>query len=98
MVVPLGLLLGLALAVAANKTIKGIGIFRIIFSSTVVTSVAVGAIIFGTLMNPIVGLLPWLGINPNPPLLQSPTWALPAVAVPRSVVHRHVGRTSGTPR
>lgn len=80
MVVPLGLLLGLALAVAANKTIKGIAIFRIIFSSTVVTSVAVGAIIFGTLMNPIVGLLPWLGINPNPPLLQSPTWALPAVA------------------
>ena len=81
MVVPAGLLLGLALAVAANKAIRGMAVFRVIFSSTVVTSVAVGALIFGTLMDPIVGFLPWLGINPNPPLLQSPTWALPSVAV-----------------
>jgi ABC-type sugar transport system permease subunit len=81
MVVPAGLLLGLALAVAANKAIRGISVFRIIFSSTVVTSVAVGAVIFGTLMNPVVGFLPWLGIDPSPPLLQNPTWALPSVAV-----------------
>lgn len=81
MVVPTGLLLGLALAVAANKALRGMAFFRVVFSSTVVTSVAVGALIFGTLMNPIVGFLPWLGIDPKPPLLQSPTWALPAVAV-----------------
>jgi sn-glycerol 3-phosphate transport system permease protein len=81
MVVPAGLLLGLALAVAANKAIRGIAFFRVVFSSTVVTSVAVGALIFGTLMDPVVGFLPWLGINPNPPLLQSPTWALPSVAL-----------------
>ena len=80
LVVPTGLLLGLALAVAAHKALRGMAIFRVIFSSTVVTSVAVGALIFGTLMNPIVGFLPWLGINPNPPLLQSPTWALPSIA------------------
>ena len=38
------------------------------------------AVIFGTLMDPVVGLLPWLGISPHPALLESPTWALPAVA------------------
>jgi len=80
-VVPLGLLAGLALAVGANKVLRGMAFFRVVFSSTVVTSVAVGALIFGTLMNPIVGFLPWLGINPHPPLLQSPTWALPSVAL-----------------
>jgi sn-glycerol 3-phosphate transport system permease protein len=52
-----------------------------IFSSTVVSSVAVASVIFGTLLNPVVGLLPWLGINPTPPALESTTWALPAVAV-----------------
>ena len=32
-------------------------------------------------MNPVVGFLPWLGISPHPPLLESPTWALPSIAV-----------------
>ena len=45
------------------------------------TSVAVAAVIFGTLFSPSVGLLPWLGLTTNPPILQNPTWALPAVAV-----------------
>ncbi len=81
MVVPLSLLGGLALAVVANRRLRGIGVYRMIFSSTVVSSVAVAALVFGTLMNPIVGFLPWLGINPTPPLLENPTWALPSVAI-----------------
>jgi sn-glycerol 3-phosphate transport system permease protein len=81
MVVPLGLFLGLALAVAAHRRLKGITAYRLIFSSSVVSSVAVAAVIFGTLMDPVVGLLPWLGLNPHPALLENPTWALPAVAV-----------------
>jgi sn-glycerol 3-phosphate transport system permease protein len=81
MVVPTGIIIGLLLAVAAHRRLRGIGVYRTIFSSTVVSSVAVAAVIFGTLMDPVVGLLPWLGINPHPPLLQSPTLALPAVAV-----------------
>lgn len=81
MVVPLGLFLGLALAVAAHRRLKGMTVYRLIFSSSVVSSVAVAAVIFGTLMDPVVGLLPWLGINPHPALLENPTWALPAVAV-----------------
>jgi sn-glycerol 3-phosphate transport system permease protein len=81
LVVPVSLISGLALAVAAHRKLKGMGAYRTIFSSTVVSSVAVASVIFGTLLNPVVGLLPWLGINPNPPALESTTWALPAVAV-----------------
>lgn len=81
MTVPAGIVLGLALAVLAHQQLRGIGVYRTIFSSTVATSVAVAAVIFGTLMNPQVGLLPWLGISPRPPILQNPSWALVAVAV-----------------
>ncbi|HET9733260.1 MAG TPA: sugar ABC transporter permease [Acidimicrobiales bacterium] len=79
--VPVGVVLALLLAVAAHQRLRGIGIYRTIFSSTVASSVAVAAVIFGTLMNPVVGLLPWLGVNPHPPFLQNPTLALPAIAV-----------------
>ncbi len=81
LVIPISLILGLVLAVAAHRKLKGMGIYRVIFSSTVVSSVAVASVVFGTLLNPVVGLLPWLGINPNPPALESTTWALPAVAL-----------------
>jgi sn-glycerol 3-phosphate transport system permease protein len=81
LVVPISLILGLALAVMAHRKLKGMAIYRMIFSSTVVSSVAVAAVVFGTLLNPVVGLLPWLGINPNPPALESTTWALPSVAL-----------------
>ena len=64
--VPVGIVLGLGLAVLAHQQLQGIGIYRTIFSSTVATSVAVAAVIFGTLMNPQVGLLPWLGLTTNP--------------------------------
>jgi sn-glycerol 3-phosphate transport system permease protein len=79
--VPTGIALGLALAVAAHQKLKGIAIYRTIFSSTVATSVAVASVIFGTLLDPQVGLLPWLGISANPPILQNPSWALVAVSV-----------------
>jgi sn-glycerol 3-phosphate transport system permease protein len=81
LVIPISLILGLALAVAAHRKLRGMAIYRVIFSSTVVSSVAVASVVFGTLLNPVVGLLPWLGINPNPPALESTTWALPSVAV-----------------
>ena len=81
LVVPAGLLIGLFLAVVAHRKLRGIAIYRVIFSSTVVTSVAVSALVFYSLMNPVVGLLPWLGHQPHPSVLQSTTWALPSVAV-----------------
>ena len=79
--VPAGLAAGLGLAVVAHQRLRGIGVYRTIFSSTVATSVAVTAVIFGTLMNPVVGLLPWLGVNPRPPVLENPHWALIGIAV-----------------
>jgi sn-glycerol 3-phosphate transport system permease protein len=81
LVVPISLIAGLALAVAAHRKLKGMAAYKLIFSSTVVSSVAVAAVVFGTLLNPVVGLLPWLGINPTPPALENSTWALPAVAL-----------------
>lgn len=81
LVVPAGLLIGLFLAVVAQRHLRGIAAYRVIFSSTVVTSVAVSALVFYSLMNPVVGLLPWLGISPHPSVLQSTTWALPAIAI-----------------
>jgi ABC-type sugar transport system permease subunit len=71
----------LGLAVLAHQKLRGVGIYRTIFSSTVATSVAVASVIFGTLLNPNVGLLPWLGLQTTPSVLQNPTWALVAVAV-----------------
>jgi ABC-type sugar transport system permease subunit len=79
--VPIGIAAGLGLAVLAHQKLRGIGIYRTIFSSTVATSVAVASVIFGTLLNPNVGLLPWLGLQTTPSILQNPTWALVAVAV-----------------
>jgi len=79
--VPAGIGLGLLLAVAAHRRLKGVGVYRTIFSSTVATSVAVAAVIFSMLFNPIVGLLPWLWIDPRPPIIENPDLALGAVAL-----------------
>jgi sn-glycerol 3-phosphate transport system permease protein len=53
--VPPGLVLGVLLAVAANRKLRGIKIFQTIFSSTVATSVAVASIVWLVLINPTVG-------------------------------------------
>jgi sn-glycerol 3-phosphate transport system permease protein len=66
-------------------------VYRTFFSSTVATSVAVASVIFGTLMNPQVGLLPWLGIDPSPPILQNPDLALAGVSV--TTVWQNLGLT-----
>ena len=56
--VPVGIALGILLAVLAHQKLKGVGIYRAFFSSTVATSIAVASVIFGTLLSPQVGLLP----------------------------------------
>jgi sn-glycerol 3-phosphate transport system permease protein len=86
--VPLGLALGVGLAVLANKTLNRIGIFRTIFSSTVATSVAVASLMWLFLLQPDVGVLANIGwINDlfptikNPGFLRDPDTALWSVAV-----------------
>lgn len=90
--VPAGIVLGLGLAVLAHQKLRGIAIFRTIFSSTVATSVAVASVIFFTLLNPQVGLLSyWLGRQGGTGVLQDPRWALPAVSV--ATIWQNLGLT-----
>lgn len=64
--VPLGILLGILLALSAHRRLRGIKIFQAIFSSTVASSVAVAAVVFFTLVNPQIGYfrdVSWLDLN-----------------------------------
>ncbi|GIU88316.1 MAG: glycerol-3-phosphate ABC transporter permease [Acidimicrobiia bacterium] len=80
--VPAGIVLGLALAVLAHQRLRGIAIYRTIFSSTVATSVAVASVIFFTLLNPQIGLFTyWLGREGGLSPLDDPDTALYAVSV-----------------
>lgn len=52
-----GLVFGLILATLAHQRIKGITVFRTIFSSTVATSVAVSSLIWLVLFQPSIGIV-----------------------------------------
>jgi ABC-type sugar transport system permease subunit len=86
--VPLGLILGVGLAVLADKYLDGISVFRAIFSSTVATSVAVASLMWLFLLQPNVGVLSnigWLAdlfpVIKNPGLLGDRGTALTSVAL-----------------
>lgn len=83
MTVPIGLVLGIVLAVLVDTHLRGMSVFRTIFSSTVATSVAVASLMWFFLLNPSVGVLAdWIGgTAKNPGLLRSEDTALWAVAV-----------------
>ena len=85
--VPIGVALGVLLAVSAHRRLKGIKIFQTVFSSTVATSVAVSAVVFLTIVNPEIGLfrdVSWLSFNRS--------WsALTAVSL--SSIWRNLGLT-----
>jgi len=53
--VPIGLVLGVLLAVAAHRRLRGIKVFQAIFSSTIASSVAVASVVFFVLLNPQIG-------------------------------------------
>jgi sn-glycerol 3-phosphate transport system permease protein len=92
--VPLGMVAGLALAVLAHQRLRGIGVFRTMFSSTVATSVAVASLMWLTLLNPSIGIVNQFlkGIGQDPiNFLQHPSWALPSVAL--ATVWLHLGFT-----
>jgi sn-glycerol 3-phosphate transport system permease protein len=82
--VPLSLVLGLGLAVLANQQLRGIRVFRTIFSSTVATSVAVASLLWLVLLHPSIGIynqlrrsLGWGPVD----FLNDPGAALRAVAL-----------------
>ena len=82
--IPIGLVLGLLLALLLNAKVPGISIWRTIYyTPSVVSGVAV-AILWAYLFNPQYGLINWLlglvGIK-GPGWLNSPDWALWALIV-----------------
>ena len=86
--VPLGVALGLGLAVLADRHLRGIGFFRTVFSSTVATSVAVASLMWLFLLQPSRGVLAnigWLNslfpVIKRPGLLNDAGTALSSVAV-----------------
>jgi ABC-type sugar transport system permease subunit len=79
-VVPLGVFGGLVMAVMAHQRLKGIQIYRTIFSSTVVSSAAVAALVYEAFVSPLNGYLRALGIHVSD-LTVNPTWSLPVVAL-----------------
>jgi sn-glycerol 3-phosphate transport system permease protein len=72
--VPAGLILGILLAVAAHRRLRGIRAFQAIFSSTLASSVAVTSVIFLYLLHPVVGVF---RVN----WLTNPDWAMFAVSL-----------------
>ncbi len=86
--VPIALVLGVGLAVLADKFLRGIGVFRTIFSSTIATSVAVASLMWWFLLQPDVGVLAnveWFAdlfpVIKQPGVLRDPGTALTAVAI-----------------
>ena len=82
--VPIGIALGLTLAVMLNQRLRGINVFRTMMSSTIAISAAVGALIWLLLLNPSLGLLNYIlslvSIR-GPDWLTQPTTAIIAVSL-----------------
>ncbi|MBP2019966.1 ABC-type sugar transport system permease subunit [Symbiobacterium terraclitae] len=82
--VPVGLVLGLILALLAYQPLKGTRFFQLVFSSPLAVSAATGATIFLMMLNPVSGIVNYvmglLGIG-KVHWLTDPRWALWAVGM-----------------
>lgn len=91
--IPLTMVTALAAAVALNRPLKGIALFRTAFFLPSVTATVGIAMVWSWMFNPEGGLINWVLISlgvANPPLwLFSPTWAKPALILMR--VWQHTG-------
>jgi ABC-type sugar transport system permease subunit len=84
MVVPAGIVAGLALAQLAAQKARGIKIFRTIFTSSIAISLASAGVIFAMIYSPVTRLTTWVTefLNlPNPGVLNNAATALPAIAL-----------------
>jgi ABC-type sugar transport system permease subunit len=83
MVVPLTIAASLALAVLSARSIRGIGVFRTLFSTSVAISVASSSVIWSLIFSPNARLFQWLldalGLKATSLLTDAHT-ALPSVA------------------
>lgn len=89
-IVPLQLILGLAIAVALNQSIRGTLVYRVIYFMPVVTIIVAGAIVFQFMLNKNFGVISgwiwdfaaWSGLPIQPPdFLGSSRWSKPSVVL-----------------
>ena len=76
------LILALLLAMLANKPLRGITAFRVVYFIPVITSLVVVIVVFRWLYSPTNGALAYFArlFEQAPPLLlESPQWAMPAI-------------------
>lgn len=82
--VPLGMALSLGLAMALNRKLRGIGFYRTLFLLPLVASSVATALIWGLMLDPIVGpvnyLLRQAGL-PQPGWLGDTFWAMPSIII-----------------
>ncbi|MBM7838870.1 multiple sugar transport system permease protein/sn-glycerol 3-phosphate transport system permease protein [Alkalihalobacillus xiaoxiensis] len=92
--VPGTILIALFLAILANEKLRGIGIFRMIFSSTMGISVAAASVFWLFLFHPSIGflnqILSWFGVGAIG-WLTDPSWALFSVSI--STIWMNLGFT-----
>jgi ABC-type sugar transport system permease subunit len=84
MVVGLGILLGLLLASLAQAQIRGIRIFRTVFTSSIAISLASAGVIWSLIYDPSTSLMSWLSNAlhlAQPGVLNNASTALPAIAL-----------------
>jgi len=82
--VPASVLLALVLAILANEKLRGVGLYRTIFSSTMGMSVAASAVIWLFLFHPSVGAFNNILKAINLPAVQwllDPEWALLSISL-----------------
>ncbi|WP_420877847.1 carbohydrate ABC transporter permease [Psychrobacillus psychrodurans] len=82
--VPTGIIIALILALLANEKLRGIGIFRTIYASTMGISVAASSVVWLFLFHPSVGMFNKLLNIFNLPQIEwliDPTWALFSVSL-----------------
>ena len=76
--------IGLAAAQLAAVKVRGIKLFRTIFTSSIAISIASAGVIFSMIYSPVVGLTTWL-VDwlklPQPGVLNNAATALPAIAL-----------------
>ncbi|BDI32070.1 putative ABC transporter permease protein YesP [Capsulimonas corticalis] len=81
---PVGIVVGVALALLLNLNIKGMGFYRTIFYIPSIVPIVATSTVFMWLFNPEIGLinklLKMVGVT-GPPWLQSSAWALPSLVL-----------------
>ncbi|GHO88649.1 carbohydrate ABC transporter permease [Dictyobacter formicarum] len=84
MVVVLQIVLGIGLALLAQARVKGIGIFRVIFTVSIAVSLASAGVFWSLLYNPSTAFMSWLSNAlhlAQPGVLNNASTALPAMAI-----------------